>query len=340
MVVQWLAKTTGKSVIKHKQVQCQLTIVSSRKLPVRDAINLVYRALALEGFTAIETSKSVLILPEGQDPKLAAEVVDNGSTPLPEGRQRLVKIFQLKNVSPAELRDKVKPVLSDKATVEIAERAQQLIITDFTDNIRLVGELIRELDVAASGDTVIEFFTLKHSEAEELGTLLTLVLNAQPAPPSSPSSSSSSRSSSSSSSRLPPGVVMSESAPPSSAPPPGSSSSSSGSSGSSASAQPVRVWPDKVSNRLIIAAQKSKMPEVKRLIDLLDTEKPRDVAIRVIQLKHVSAEDLVRDLGPLYQKLSGKSVKDMIEVSYNSRANSLIVLSGEANFKLIESLVE
>jgi len=100
------------------------------------------------------------------------------------------------------------------------------------------------------------------------------------------------------------------------------------------------VWPDKVSNRLIVAAQKSRMPEVKRLIDLLDTEKPRDVAIRVIQLKHVSAEDLVRDLGPLYQKLSGKSVKDMIEVSYNSRANSLIVLSGESNFKLIESLVE
>ena len=342
MIIQWLAKTTGKSVIKHKGVQCQLTIVSSKKLPARDAINLVYRALALEGFTAIESSRAVLILPEGQDPKMAAEVVDNGSTPLPEGRQRLVKIFQLKNVSPAEIRDKVKPVLSDKATVEIAERAQQLIITDLTDNIRLAGELIRELDVVSGGDTVIEFFSLKYSEAEELGALLSLVLNAQPAPPSSPSSSSSrSSSSSSSSSRSSPGIVISEGGPPSSPPPPSSSSSSSpGSSSGGGAAQPVRVWPDKVSNRLIVAAQKSKMPEVKRLIDLLDSEKPRDVAIRVIQLKHVSAEDLVRDLGPLYQKLSGKSVKDMIEVSYNSRANSLIVLSSESNFKLIESLVE
>ena len=340
MVVQWLAKTTGKSVIKHKAVQCQLTIVSSKKLLARDALNLVYRALALEGFTAIETSKSVLILPEGQDPKMSAEFVDNGSTTLPEGRQRLVKIFQLQNASPADIRDKVRPVLSEKATVEIADRAQQLIITDFTDNIRIAGELIRELDVPSGGDVVIEFFTLKYSEAEELGSLLSLVLNAQPAPPSSSSSSSSSsRSSSSSSSRSsPPGIVMSEGSPQPSPPPP-SSSSSSGSSGGPA-AQQVRIWPDKVSNRLIVAAQKSKMPEVKRLIDLLDSEKPRDVAIRVIQLKHVSAEDLVRDLGPLYQKLSGKSVKDMIEVSYNSRANSLIVLSGESNFKLIESLVE
>jgi type II secretion system protein D len=340
MVVQWLAKTTGKSVIKHKSVQCQLTIVSSKKLLARDALNLVYRALALEGFTAIETSKSVLILPEGQDPKMAAEVVDNGNAALPEGRQRLVKIFQLQNATPAEIREKVRPVLSEKATVEVAERAQQLIITDFTDNIRLAGELIRELDVPSGGDVVIEFFTLKYSEAEELGSLLTLVLNAQPAPPSSPSSSSSSRSSSSSSRSSPPGIVMSEGSPTPSPPPSSSSSSSSSGSSGGAAAQQVRIWPDKISNRLIVAAQKSKMPEVKRLIDLLDSEKPRDVAIRVIQLKHVSAEDLVRDLGPLYQKLSGKSVKDMIEVSYNSRANSLIVLSGESNFKLIESLVE
>ncbi len=340
MVIQWLAKATGKSVIKDKAAQCQLTIVSSKKLPARDAINLVYRALQLEGFTAIETSKSILILPESKDPKLSPELVDNGTGALPDGRQRLIRIFQLKNVSPTEIRDKVKPVLSEKSTVEVAERAQQLIITDFTDNIRTVGELIRELDVASGGDTVIEFFTLKHSEAEELGALLTLVLNAQPAPPSSPSSSSSpSRSSSSSSSRSsssssPP--MISESSPPS---PPSSSSSSSG-SGAGAAGQQVRVWPDKVSNRLIVAAQKSKMPEVKRLIDLLDTEKPRDVAIRVIQLKHVSAEDLVRDLNPLYQKLSGKSVKDVIEISYNTRANSLIVLSSESNFHLIETLVE
>src|SRR5262249_29015992 len=45
MIVQWLAQTTGKSVVKHPQVQCQLTITSSKKLSQRDAISLVYRAL-------------------------------------------------------------------------------------------------------------------------------------------------------------------------------------------------------------------------------------------------------------------------------------------------------
>ena len=91
MVVQWLAKTTGKSVVKHKGVQCQLTIVSSKKLPPRDAVNLVYRALALEGFTTLETSKSILIVPENQEPKVGPELLDGSKTDLPDGRQKLIK---------------------------------------------------------------------------------------------------------------------------------------------------------------------------------------------------------------------------------------------------------
>jgi len=339
MVVQWLAKTTGKSVVKHPKVQCQLTIVSSKKLSQRDAVTLVYRALALEGFTTIESSKSILIVPDGQEPKMSP-VLDNSRTEMPEGRQRLVKIFQLTNIQAGELREKVRSVLSEKATIDVAERANQIIVTDYTDNIRLIGEMIKELDVPSGGDSVIEFFTLKHSEAEELATLLTLVLNSQPAPPSSPSSSgrsSSSRSSSSSTSSGPPFIsggpspAVTSPEPPSGGSPPSSSGTQAG--------QQIRIWTDKTSNRLIVAAPKAKLPEVQRLIELLDTEKPQDVSIRVLPLKNVSAEDLVRDIGPLYQKLSGKSVKDVIEVASNSRANSLVILSSEANFKALEKLV-
>src|SRR5262249_18345386 len=78
MIVQWLAQTTGKSVEKHPQVQCQLTIMSSKKVPPREAISLVYRAMALEGFTAVESSNAILIVPEGKEPKLNPELIDAG----------------------------------------------------------------------------------------------------------------------------------------------------------------------------------------------------------------------------------------------------------------------
>ena len=105
MIVQWLSQTTGKSVLKHPQAQCQLTIVGGKKVSQREAINLVYRALSMEGFNAIESSSSILIVPEGREPKLNPELVAANQTEIPSGRQRLVKIFPLKASAAADVRE-------------------------------------------------------------------------------------------------------------------------------------------------------------------------------------------------------------------------------------------
>ena len=313
MIVQWLAQTTGKSVVKHPQVQCQLTIVSSKKVSTREAINLVYRALALEGFSAVESSNSILIVPEGKEPKMNPELLDASRKDIPEGRQRLVKIFSLSHIQAAELREKVRGVLSDKGTIDTDERANQLIVTDYNDNLRLLSDLIKEFDVSASG-LVIEIRLLKHADADELANLLGLILSAQAGGASAPSKSS--RSSSSGPS-LPPGMssMPGSPSPPGGGGPSGGDSSpppsTSGSQGVS-SGQQVRLWPDKSSNRLIISAPKSKLPEVLRLIDILDTDKPEDVALRVIPLKNVNAADLAKELGPLYQKAGGRSPRETV----------------------------
>jgi general secretion pathway protein D len=328
MIVQWLAQTTGKSVLKHPQAQCQITITSSKKVSTREAINLVYRALSLEGFTAVESGTSILIVPEGKEPKMNPEVLDPSRKDIPEGRQRLVKIFTLAHIQAAELRDKVRGVLSDKGNIDVEERANQLIVTDYNDNLRLLAELIKEFDVPLSGLT-IEVYPLKYVEAEEFGNLLGLILNQQAS--SGGSSPRPSRSSRGGNSSLPPGM-------------PGGSSPDAGSSGDSGGggqsfSQPVRIWPDKLSNRLVVSAPKSRMVEVQRLIEVLDTDKPQDVAVRVIPLKNVTAVDFVREIAPMYQKMSGRSPKEMVEIAANERSNSLIIFSSESNFKAIEKVV-
>ena len=330
MIVQWLAQTTGKSVVKHPQVQCQLTIVSSKKISRREAINLVYRALSLEGFTAVETSNSILVVPEGKEPKMSAELVGASRGEIPEGRQRLLKVFSLKHVQAADLKEKIRGVLSDKATIDTDDRANQIIVTDYNDNLRLLEKLVGELDVASGSDSVVRIYSLKHADAEELGNLLSLVINAQAAT----SSGSQGRSSS------PPGggphpassgpaTVVGGPQPPPSAPP----------ATSGGGPQQVRIWPDKTSNRLIVAAPESKLPEIENLIEALDTDKPQGVAIRVIPLKNVNAQELVKEIAPLYQKMNGKSLKDTVEVAADDRANSLIVLSSESNYTAIEKLI-
>jgi general secretion pathway protein D len=334
MIVDWLAKTTGKSVVKHPRVNCQLTIVSSNPLPPREALNLLYRALLLEDCSVIESRDSILIVPKGQEPNLTPELLSQSDDTIPEGRQPLLKVFPLQNVTANDLKDRIQIVLSDKATVDVDSRANQLIVTDSTDNIRLLTELIRELDVPSPGDTVVELYPLKHAEANQLANLLSLILNSKPAPPSS--SSSPTRRPSSSRSSLPPGIVL----PPGVNPPTDNSSSPSPSQPSSSPGDSIRLWSDNTANRLIVAAPRSRLTEVEELIHILDQEKPQDVTLRVISLNNVSAQDLVQEISPLYQKMSGSSLKDTIEVAANNRANSLIVLSSESNFKAIQHLVQ
>jgi len=216
LIVQWLSQTTGKSVVKHPQAQCQITITSSKKLPVREAIELVYRALGLEGFTAIESGTSIFIVPEGKEPRLSPQLIDASRSDIPVGRQKLVKIFQLKSVPAAEMKEKIKAVLSEKATVEINDRSNQIIVTDYNENVSLVANMIT----------------------------------------------------------------------------------------------------------------------------LLDTDEPGDLAVRVIPLRHVSARDLVKEVTPLYQKMSGKAASESVEVTANERSNSLIILSSEANFRALERIVK
>jgi len=215
MVVQWLSQTTGKSVLKHPQVQCQLTITSSKKVSQREAVNLVYRALALEGYSAIEFADSIIIVPQDKEPRMSPELLGSAQTNVPEGRQRLVKVFELKHLKAAEVKDRISAALSDKAVVFVDEQANQLVITDYNDNIRAVGELIAALD----------------------------------------------------------------------------------------------------------------------------TDKPEDVTVRVIALKNVSAADLMKEIGPLYEKKNGKSIKDTVEVTADEQSNTLLVFSSESNFRVIQQFV-
>jgi type II secretion system protein D len=168
MVVQWLAQTTGKTVIKSPTVQCQLTIASPKKVTEREAVNLVYSALALQGYTVVENGQSILIVPKGEELNMSPEIVGGPQSAIPEGRERLMKVFPLKHVQAATLVNKIRPALSDSATVEVDDADNELIISDFNDNLRVAGELIAALDANRPEDVTIRVIPLTHMSATEL----------------------------------------------------------------------------------------------------------------------------------------------------------------------------
>ncbi|HEX4120411.1 MAG TPA: secretin N-terminal domain-containing protein [Verrucomicrobiae bacterium] len=168
MIAQWLAETTGKNVIKHPQAQCQVTIVGSKKVTRQQAVTMIYHALQVEGFTAIETPQSILIVPEGKEPKLSPQMLGAGQNETEGGHEREVRVFTLQYAQAAGLKDKIKSVLSEKATVDTDDHANALVITDFHDNVAVAADLIHALDIDRTQDTTLRVIPLKNANAIDL----------------------------------------------------------------------------------------------------------------------------------------------------------------------------
>ena len=213
-VLQWLSENTGKSVVKHPQVNGQVTIVGTKKVTRQEAVTIVYRSLEMQNIAAIETADAILIVPADQESKLnlSPELLGRLAKAVPGGHQRLVRVFPLQHLPAADVTEKVKTVLSKDAVVVTDDRANLMIVTDYNDNLAAGAALIAALDV----------------------------------------------------------------------------------------------------------------------------DKNDDVIVRSISLKNVNAADLAKEMGPLYQKLTGKQSKELIEISASDTANSLMVLSSAANFREIE----
>ena len=101
----------------------------------------------------------------------------------------------------------------------------------------------------------------------------------------------------------------------------------------------VEVQSYKAANWLVVVAPKEKLVKIAQLVAEMDQELTQEVKLRTIPVKYASAQDLARQLGDLVRKRYDKKVREVIEVAYDQRSNTIVVLSSEQNFKAIQGIV-
>src|SRR5436853_176113 len=79
-----------------------------------------------------------------------------------------MKNFPLKHIQTADAKDKIKGLLSEKATVESDDRANHLIVTDYNENLAQAADLIAVLDSDKPQDISVRVIPLKNVNAQDL----------------------------------------------------------------------------------------------------------------------------------------------------------------------------
>jgi len=171
-VLKFISDMTGKVVMRDDGVQGQITIIVPEQINQEQAMRLIEQAFALKNLTIHETDSVLIVLPTSVAKQMGLEV-DIGVSEEPASPRMKTQIVELEHASAVQLKEDLKPLMSENAMMIADPRTNQLIITDSGTNIARLTTIIEELDRAEEGsDIVTKIFPLNYTDASQLATAL------------------------------------------------------------------------------------------------------------------------------------------------------------------------
>ena len=305
LLVKLVGEMTGKRFVVDNSVSGKVTIVSPPQVSVDEVYPLFLFVLESAGYSVVEQGDvcNVVALPERG--LASAPVVGTGDQVRRNGV--ITKIIRVENISSLELKKVLEPMVRGGKTGALAAfgPTNHLIITDTSENIHRIEQIIRELDKPGSA-RLVEFVKLEHTSAEDVAAQLTAAIRGM-------------ESANKSLSRHIQQVAE----------------------GAGSAPGDVVVVPSTGANSLVLVGTTVQLSEMKRIVQMMDVEASSGYGrLNAIFLKYLSAEEAAKSLNALLAKSVEKDQRQRIALEPSVANNALIVDAAPKDFEYVRSLVE
>jgi general secretion pathway protein D len=166
-VARTMATLTGRNVVVDPRVKGTITLTTDKPVSPAQAYSQFLAMLRLQGFTVVDAAGLDKIVPEA-DAKLQGGAVFD--SPQVTGSQIATQIFRLNFENANNLLPILRPLISPNNTINVNPGNNSLVITDYGDNLRRIGQIIAAMDVSNATD--VEVIALKHAIAVDLAPLV------------------------------------------------------------------------------------------------------------------------------------------------------------------------
>jgi len=253
MVLKFLSDMTGKVVMRDDQVQGQITLMVPDKISKEKAMEYIEQAFALKKFTIVETDSLLIVLPTNVAVQKGLQVKFGEAEEGEISPRVRTQIIPLQHASAAQLKEDLKPLMSETAQVIADTRTNSLILTESGTNIARLLSIIKELDRAEEGSKLVtKILALKYTDASQLSVALDQMmahLNAKPGPQT-------------------PG-----------APP-------------TATVSPTKILADPITNSLIVSGPEKDVAQIEGFVSRLDVSGSTGIKTATIRLEQAQARTL------------------------------------------------
>lgn len=173
-VLQVYAEYVNRTVLRPANlVSPPIVLRTQTPLTKTEAIQALDAVLALNGIAMINVGdkfvKAVLVPQAGQE---GAPFSELSADQLPEFGQYVTHVVQLKYARPAEIVPALQPFAKIPNAILPVESSQMLVLRDFTENVKRMLEMIKEIDVIVPSEFISEVIPIKYALASEIANAL------------------------------------------------------------------------------------------------------------------------------------------------------------------------
>ena len=164
-----MAAIIDRQIVVDPRVKGTITLYSEQPLTPREAYLNFLSALRGQGFALVEVAGLLKVVPEAEA-KLQTGTVEVGNAAKRSGDQVLTQIFKLQYETANGMVTVLRPLISPNNTINANPTTNTLVITDYADNLRRIGQIIAAMDVPNA--TEMEAIPLQYAIASDLAPMV------------------------------------------------------------------------------------------------------------------------------------------------------------------------
>lgn len=175
VVIKFISELTGKNIIVDSKVKGKVTVISPRKVSVKEAYRVFESILQVNNYAAVKSDGIIKIVPKPDASKsLSSASVGTDRKKIPRGDKIVTQIIPLDYAGSTQVKAALAPLISKNGIIINYAGTNTLIITDIASNLRRLMDIIKEIDLADIREK-IEVIRLIHADADDLSKQLSSI---------------------------------------------------------------------------------------------------------------------------------------------------------------------
>ena len=180
-VLEYLSETAGLTIVSDEPLyDGRMTVISRQPITLDEAVSLINSILKEKSLTTVLRGKTLKVVTlakaktenipvfSGQDPNLIVA-----------GDDVVHYVVPVSHVTAAALKENLKALIPEYASLEANEDGNALIITDTTANIKRLMQIIKALDTHMATVAEIRVFRLTNADATSAASLINTMFQQQ-----------------------------------------------------------------------------------------------------------------------------------------------------------------